>query len=146
VSVRFGPAAMSFRGEVTVNEIDAATRTLRLAGRGTVSTGSSGASMDLTARIEAVDARSCKLVGTSEVSVSGKAAAFGGRMMSTVADQVLQQFVANFAQRLQTAPAAGAADEALPAAAAPAREINGLALAWALVRDWFHQLFSPRRA
>ena len=57
--------------------------------------------MDLTARVEAVDAASCNLVGTSEVSMSGKAAAFGGRMMDSVADQVLKQFAANFAAQVQ---------------------------------------------
>jgi carbon monoxide dehydrogenase subunit G len=159
VSVRFGPATMAFRGEVEVTEVDVVGRTLRLGGRGTDTSGSSGASMDLVARIEAVDAQACNLVGTSEVSVSGKAAAFGGRMMTTVADQVLRQFAANFAQRLQAAPPLAAAS-AMPLAAAAATttqgppelppavqpEINGLALAWAMVRDWFQQLLAARRA
>jgi carbon monoxide dehydrogenase subunit G len=133
VTVKFGPATLAFRGEVEVKDVDVAARTLRLAGRGTDTTGSSGAAMDLQARIEAVDAAGCRLVGTSEVSVSGKAAAFGGRMMSAVADQVLQQFVANFAERLR----------AMPVAAAPAvprqPELNGLALLWAMLRNWFRR-------
>ena len=53
VAVKFGPASMSFRGEVEVRPIDAPTRTLHLFGKGTDTTGSSGASMDLTARVEA---------------------------------------------------------------------------------------------
>src|SRR5512134_430290 len=85
VAVRFGPANMSFRGEVEVMSLEPASKTLRLVGTGTDSTGSSGASMDLTARVEPIDAVSCNLIGSSEVSVSGKAAAFGGRMMSSVA-------------------------------------------------------------
>ena len=32
--------------------------------------------------------------------MSGKAAAFGGRMMNTVADQMLKQFADNFAARV----------------------------------------------
>ena len=77
-----------------------ATRTLRLLGKGTDTTGSSGASMDLTARVDAVDGATGNLVGSSEVSMSGKAATFGGRMMGTVADQVLKQFAANFAAQV----------------------------------------------
>jgi carbon monoxide dehydrogenase subunit G len=53
--------------------------------------------MDLTARVEAIDAASCNLIGASEVSMSGKAAAFGGRMIDSVADQLLKQFASNFA-------------------------------------------------
>ena len=77
-----------------------AARTLRLLGKGTDSTGGSVASMDIGARIEpATDGRST-LVGTSVVSMSGKAAAFGGRMMNTVADQILKQFADNFAAQV----------------------------------------------
>ena len=146
VTVKLGPASLSFRGEVEVKEVDPAARTLHLAGRGTDNTGTSGASMDLRARIEPAEAASCRLLGTCEVSVSGKAATFGGRLMSAVAEQVLQQFVGNFQQRLPApeAPAAAASAPAPAPAAAPAKELNGLALAWALVRNWFHQLFARR--
>ena len=161
VGVNLGPASMNFRGEVEVREIDPPTRTLRLVGRGTDTGGSSGASMDLTARIEAGDATSCRLVGTSEVSMSGKAAAFGGRMMNTVADQVLQQFAANFSQLVQAlavpqhaAPSqqgestqqAAAAEASAPPQASPQAELNGLALVWAAVREWLRNLFAARRA
>ncbi len=50
-SVKFGPANMSFRGQVEVLGLEPASRTLRLAGKGTDTTGGSGASMDLTARV-----------------------------------------------------------------------------------------------
>jgi len=155
VAVKFGPASMSFRGDVEVKLVDPATRTLRLVGKGTDTTGSSGASMDLTARIDAGDASSCNLVGTSEVSMSGKAAAFGGRMMNSVADQVLKQFAANFAAKVQAlqgpGPGAGAATSssasAPAAAAAPIpTQLNGLALLWAIIRDWWRSLFAAKKA
>jgi hypothetical protein len=126
VGVKFGPASMSFRGDVEILSLDAAGRTLRLMGKGTDSTGSSGASMDLTARVEAIDAAACNLVGTSEVAMSGKAAAFGGRMMDSVADQVLKQFAANFAARVKAVqdatPVAGPAEPA-PSTATVAAEV-----------------------
>ncbi len=101
VAVKFGPASMSFRGDVEVVSLEAASKTLHMVGKGTDSTGSSGASMDLTARVEAIDAAACNLIGASEVSMSGKAAAFGGRMIDSVADQVLKQFASNFAAQVQ---------------------------------------------
>jgi len=172
VAVKFGPANMSFRGEVEVAAYDAAAQTVRLVGKGTDTTGGSGASMDITARIEAVDAASSKLVGHSEVSMSGKAAAFGNRLAGSVAEQVLKQFAANFATQVQaevsataTAPAAAAAaspspatDAAGPAAGTPSPRpapelpvapsapapLNGAALAWAVLRDWLRSLFGRR--
>src|SRR5205809_1119533 len=68
VTVRVGPATMAFRGEVTVRDIEPAAHSLRLLGKGTDSTGTSGASMDLAARIEALAAGACNLVGRSEVT------------------------------------------------------------------------------
>ncbi len=151
VTVKLGPATMSFRGEVEVQDIDPTTQTLRLLGKGTDSTGNSGVSMNLLARIDMVDGGLCELVGSSEVSVSGKAAAFGGRMMNSVADKILLQFADNFAAEVaalqeQRAAPAGAGNGA--AAATPvsrARELNALALGWAVFKDWLRGLFSKKK-
>jgi carbon monoxide dehydrogenase subunit G len=153
VAVRFGPANMSFRGELEIAALEPATKTLRLIGKGTDSTGSSGASMDLSARVEAIDAASCNLVGNSAVSVSGKAASFGGRMMGSVADQVLKQFAANFAAQVQaqlqgqsaSASADAAGMQAATPTAPPPTPLNALALLWAIVRDWLRGLFAAKR-
>lgn len=144
VSVKLGPASLSFRGDIEVKSLDPSGRSLRLFAKGTDTTGGSGASMDMTARVELLGANSCNLVGESEVSMSGKAAAFGARMMGPVADQVISQFAANFAARLQAMPAQGAPAQA-QAAAAPApeaRPLNALSLMWALVKGWFRALFA----
>jgi carbon monoxide dehydrogenase subunit G len=178
VTVRVGPATMTFRGEVEVRDVDPVAHSLRLLGKGTDSTGTSGASMDLAARIEAAAGGSSNLVGKSEVTMSGKAAAFGGRMMNSVADQILKQFADNFAAQVAAlaaqrtaaatpAPSASAAatDSAHPGSPAPAadtdgartaspspasptvaRELNALALVWAVFRDWLRGLFRKRTA
>ncbi len=143
---------MSFRGEVEVQDVDPATRSLRLIGKGTDSTGNSGVSMNLLARIDAADGGSSELVGSSEVSMSGKAAAFGGRMMNAVADKILLQFADNFAtqvaalQEQQDSPA-GAGSGAPAAAPAPqVGELNALALGWAVFKDWLRGLFAKKKA
>jgi carbon monoxide dehydrogenase subunit G len=144
VNVKVGPATMSFRGDIEVRELDAATRTLRLIGKGSDTTGTSGASLDLTARVEAAEGGLSNLVGKSEASVSGKAAAFGGRMMTSVADQVLKQFAANFATRVELlkVPQAGATPVTTPPA--EQHELNGLALFWAILKDWLSGFFSKK--
>jgi len=153
VAVRFGPASLSFRGEVEVSAIEPETRTLRLLGKGTDASGGSAASLDLTARIEAVDASSCNLTGRSEVSLSGRVATFGARMADAVAEQVLRQFAANFSAALQaqatpaeTAPAAAGQQATAPPPAAPETALNGFALLRAIVRGWLRALFGWRRA
>ncbi len=149
VKVRVGPATMSFRGEVEVQDVDPTTQSLRLIGKGTDSTGNSGVSMNLLARIDAVDGGLCELVGSSEVSMSGKAAAFGGRMMNSVADKILLQFADNFAAEvaaLQEPGAARTGDGKKSDAAPRATELNALALAWAVIKDWLRGLFAKKKA
>jgi uncharacterized protein len=161
VTVKVGPATMSFRGELSVHDRDPGTRSLRLLGRGTDSTGTSGASMDLAARIEDAPGGASQLVGRCEVTMSGKAAAFGGRMMNSVADQVLKQFADNFAAQVAahaaqataapapTAPGATADAAAAEACAVctvspPPSDLNGLAILWAAFKDWLRSLFRSR--
>jgi carbon monoxide dehydrogenase subunit G len=151
VAFKLGPANMSFRGDIEVKRLDAAARTLQLVAKGTDSAGGSGATMDLTARVDAIDAASCNLVGTSDVSVSGKAATFGQRFMGPVTEQVLGQFAANFATRVRAmqTPAAPAAASSGPAAAPPtpeAQPLNGLALVWAVLKGWLGSLFGGKKA
>jgi carbon monoxide dehydrogenase subunit G len=179
VTVRVGPATLSFRGDIEVKEIDAATRTLRLVASGSDTAGSAG-SMELTARIDGAEDGRSMLNGQSVVSLSGKAATFGGRMVNSVADQILGQFAGHFAARVPATPASGASAQATsvadggssaaatsasavaatspaaasnaPTPAAPvsaqplAAELNGLALLWAVIRDWLRGLFAGRRA
>lgn len=149
VAVKLGPASLSFRGEIEVRALDAAARSLHLFAKGTDSTGGSAASMDLTARVEAVDAASCNLVGTSDVTMSGKAATFGGRVMGPVSDQILGQFAANFAAKVQEMQAAPSIAGAAAGSASPAAEpkpLNALALMWAVVKGWFASLFAARKS
>jgi carbon monoxide dehydrogenase subunit G len=172
ITVRVGPATMSFRGDVEVRDVDPAAHSLRLLGKGTDTTGSSGASMDLFARIERTGDDASNLVGRSEVSMSGKAAAFGGRMMNSVADQVLKQFAENFAagvaalsaRRTASASSGAPTADGAPAPRGPAAnpppfvnapaassvtaraesELNGVALLWAVIKDWLRGLFGRK--
>ena len=155
VAVKVGPASLSFRGEIEVLAKDATAKSLHLAAKGTDTTGSSAASMDLVASVESADGGASVLKGVCESSVSGKAAAFGGRLMNSVADQILDQFAANFTAKVAASspPASGGADPApgsapsassAPAAPEVAKELDGLALAWGVFKSWLRGLFGKK--
>ena len=147
VTVKVGPATLSFRGEIEVAGRDAVAKSIHLVAKGTDTTGSSAASMDLTASVEAADGGASSLKGACETTMSGKAAAFGGRLMNSVADQILEQFAGNFAVRA-AASASASAGSAGAASAAPEapKELNGLALMWAVFKSWLRGLFSRKGA
>lgn len=156
VKVKVGPAVAQFGGQVDVLEKDDAGRKMVLRGKG-ADKGGSSASMDLAATIEADPANPAASVlhGDAAVIVNGKFAQFGGRMMVQVSDMILAQFVENFRQAAKALPApegqgeAAAAVDGVSAAAAPATstpppvptELNGLAIVWALIKNWWLGLF-----
>jgi carbon monoxide dehydrogenase subunit G len=112
VKTRIGPASMQFNGTIEVLSLDAATRSLQMLGKGADRTGSA-ASMNLTARIvDGAHGGTSVLEGQAVVSVSGKLAQFGNRLLVPVADALLAEFAKNFGQAaaavaLVPAPQAG---------------------------------------
>lgn len=142
VKSKVGPAVMSFSGTIEVLKLDPPTRTLQMLGKG-ADRGGSSASMDLTARIEpGADAASSVLVGQATVSVSGKLAQFGNRLLVPVADAMLDQFAGNFAAAAAAVAVAAnvATHTTAPTAAAPVRELNALALMWTVFKAWLARL------
>lgn len=143
VRSRVGPATMNFNGTIERLGLDAGAKTMELFAKGADRAGSS-ASMRLAARIEAgaggTSAAQSVLVGQATVSVSGKIAQFGNRLLLPVSDALLEQFAANF----RTAAAAVAAGPQADTAPAPQRELNALALLWAALRGWLAGLFRRR--
>lgn len=151
VKVKVGPAVAQFGGTVDVIEAVASERKMVLRGKG-ADKGGSSASMDLTAIITADPSNPahCVLNGQAAVIVNGKFAQFGGRMMVQVSDMLLAQFVENFRQTALTLPSTDGAPvdpaHASATARAPvvAREINGLAIFWALVKSWLGGLLGKK--
>ena len=157
VKVKVGPATAAFAGDIEVLGIDEQARQIRLLGKG-ADKGGSSASMELTATIEAIDDNNVTLTGKADVIVNGKFAQFGGRMMTSVSDMILKQFADNFAIKAQAAmPAAASSDSAATATSADQAtsaktaqtpqmqtELNGLAIAWMLVKNFFARLFGKK--
>jgi carbon monoxide dehydrogenase subunit G len=124
VRSKVGPATMSFAGDIEVLKLDTDARTLELLGKG-ADKGGSSAQMKLLARLEpGADEGSCVLVGDATVTVSGKLAQFGGRLLVPIADAMLQQFAGNFENAARAVPAvAGAAAAPVEAAAREATPV-----------------------
>ncbi len=157
VKTRVGPATMSFAGDIELLSCDAAVMQLSMLGKGADRSGSS-ASMKLTARVEPGEsAASSLLVGEATVTVSGKLAQFGSRLLLPVIDALLTQFAANFSAAAAAVPIAGElpvsgasptpAADAVPGTPASARnELNLLALLREMLRGWAARWFRQDKA
>jgi carbon monoxide dehydrogenase subunit G len=170
VKTKVGPASMQFGGEIEVLTIDAATHAMQMVGKG-ADRGGSSAAMNLAARIEpGATPQTSVLMGQATVTVSGKLAQFGSRLLVPVSDAMLAQFADNFrvaaasvpvavpapaaAQQAagpapdapaHTAPPTGAAPQERPAPArASANELNALALMWTVFKAWLAGLLGRK--
>lgn len=152
VKTRVGPATMSFAGDIELLSCDAAVMELSMLGKGADRSGSS-ASMKLTARVEPGEAAAAsQLVGEATVTVSGKLAQFGNRLLLPVIDALLTQFATNFSAAAaavsiaEELPVSGAsptptADAVPTTPASPRNELNLLALLREMLRGWAARWF-----
>ena len=135
---------MAFNGDIVINSIDEQKRELHLIGKGQDSKGTSSATMDLTAWVTEGDAGASTLKGNASVTVTGKAASLGGRMMMQVADQIMNQFGKNFSDHVAAMGKGDQAEAAREQIAEQPKEINGLKFAWSVFIGWLRSLFGGK--
>jgi len=144
VKVKIGPAAVAFNGDINIKEVKPDDKQLVMIGKGGDVKGISMATMELTATVRDTGDGKCELVGQSVVSVTGKMASFGGRMMDQVSDQILKLFAANFNTKVIAMGEGAAAEEAAAKSAEQPKEINAIALGWSLFIGFFKNLFGGK--
>ena len=142
VKVKIGPAVAAFKGDIEVENIDTEKKELILLGKGADTKGSSSVSMRLCASIRDTGDGQCELIGRSEITVNGKMASFGGRMMNAISDKILQQFADNFANNVIAMGEGSDAEEAAAKVAEAPKELNGVAMVLQLIADFIKKLFS----
>ena len=141
VKVKVGPVTSAFNGDIEVQGIDADKKELKLLGKGADTKGTSSASMLLRASIRDTVDGQCELMGEAEVTVNGKLASFGGRMLDSISDQILQQFADNFANNVIAMGEGADAEVAAARVADAPKELNGLAMIWHLITGFLNKLF-----
>jgi uncharacterized protein len=93
VAVKLGPLRMSYKGKVTVDEIDDAGHSARLTASGKDTKGAGTAKASVETRLEPASDTRTRLHVTSDVQLTGKVASFGrGGAINDVATRLFGQF------------------------------------------------------
>lgn len=106
VGMKFGPMGVKYDADIFYNEIDKDNRKIVISGNGVDSKGNGNAEMKMSVDINDRDTGGVKLDAAMEVTVNGKIAMFGSRLIDTVSNQLFKQFVVNFSKKLEEAEAA----------------------------------------
>jgi carbon monoxide dehydrogenase subunit G len=149
ITVKIGPVSTSFKGEVKILRKDEEQHELELSGTGQDPRGGGGATMKLIAKLTPLADGGTEVTGTNEVTVTGKLAQFGGRMMDDVSNLLFQQFTKSFQERLAQEPfdnpAAPVPKTTVdPEPAKPATPIRALPLFWMIIKNALRRLFGGR--
>lgn len=147
VSLKFGPVAASYNGQISIDELDDEQHIMKISGKGMDTKGKGSAGMVMDGQLTAKGPDLTEVGYKMEISVSGKLAQFGSRLIVDVSNQLADQFVSSFKAALETAPAPAAEAAAVreEAAAEPKdNAVNVFALIIGVIKAFFGRLFSSK--
>ena len=125
VAVKLGPLRMSYKGKVTIDEVDEANHRARLTASGRDTKGAGTARASVETRLEPAGDTHTRLQVTSDVQLTGKVASFGrGGAINDVATRLFGQFADCLRATLEAEPTT-APEAAAPAAAAATAGAGG---------------------
>ena len=106
VGMKFGPIGAKYDADIHYDEIDVKNRKIVLTGNGVDVKGQGNAEMKMTIDLSDGKDGGVKLDAIMDVTINGKIAQFGSRLITTVSNQLFNQFVTNFSKKLKAAEAA----------------------------------------
>ncbi len=161
-TVKLGPTTAAYRGELHMESVDEAARTVTMKASGQDKRGQGGAKATIVS-VMREEGGATAVDTTTDFTITGRLARFGrGGMIQDISNKLLRDFSACLAENIET-PAADAPEEAPQASAAaepstvedpapapmrpaqPAKPVNGLALFFSALWARIGRLFGRGR-
>ena len=140
VHSRIGPAVMTFAGQIEVLELDGHSHTLVMLGKGGDTSGSF-ATMNLRAKLLPGESSQASILeGSAIITVSGRLAQFGSRLLLPVAEAMLKTFISNFSSKASSAAVVHDASSA-PSSPATTSDLKILDVVFQVISQWWSRLW-----
>ena len=114
ITVKVGPVVSDYKGELSIERLDAQNYEIELLGKGRDVKGKGSASMKMIGKLRALPGGGTEVTGTSEISIVGVLAQFGSRMVEEVSSQMFSEFTGALQKNLQTAGDSATAETPAP--------------------------------
>ena len=134
IKMKLGPLTVKFDGDITIEHMDPAAHEIRIVGRGKDVKGTGSAAMVLKGKLNGLPNGGTEMVSESEMTINGKMAQFGSRMIQDVSKSLFAQFTATFAEHLKTSAAGQTAPAQAGGNALPIGQVVGAVVKGALGR------------
>jgi len=103
VGMKFGPMGVKYDADIFYDEVNIENKKIIISGNGVDSKGNGNAEMKMNIMLVELESGSVRLDAVMDVTVNGKIAQFGSRVIDAVSNQLFKQFVSNFSKKLAKA-------------------------------------------
>ena len=100
VTIKIGPVTAKFNGDVEIEKRDISDYELAMKGMGSDISGKGGASMGMQIKLNALETGT-EVCCSMTVSITGRIAQFGARMIEAVNNKMFEQFISNFKNMME---------------------------------------------
>jgi len=111
IRVQVGPVLTNYKGELTIERLDAQNLEIELVGKGQDVKGKGSASLKMVGTLRALPHGGTEVTGSSELTITGLLAQLGSRMVEEVSEQMFGQFTQSLQQNLESVKASGSERE-----------------------------------
>jgi uncharacterized protein len=146
VKVKLGPMQMTYRGDITITDVDESARRAVMAAKATEARGQGTARATITTSLAARDGGTHGEVVT-DLQLTGRVAQMGRGIVEDVSNRLMGQFASCLSERAagEAAARAGTAEATPPASEAAAKPIGGVSLVFGVLLSRLRRLFRRHR-
>ena len=142
ISVKIGPVTTKFNGEAEFTKLEEADYELTMEGKGLDTSGKGGANMTMNIKLSTLEDGGTEMLSSMSLSITGRLAQFGGRMIVAVNNKMFDQWAKSFTDLLNEQLPTNYSNEksssqqtdSKPVESTP---VKALPLAWAAIKGLF---------
>ena len=102
IGLKIGPIKSNYNGEAKIELLDHDNYTLVIAGQGLDSKGQGSASMKMSGKLVEIDTRTTEVDSSMQITITGKVAQLGSRMIRAVSKRMFEDFKKNLQNKIQS--------------------------------------------
>ena len=142
ISLKIGPVTAKFNGEAKFTKLVEEDYELTLEGKGLDTSGKGGANMTMNIKLAPIDDGGTEMKSSMSLSITGRLAQFGGRMIVAVNNKMFDQWATSFTELMNQQTSSKDSEEKSSSLqenvnVAETTPVKALPLAWAAIKGLF---------
>ena len=142
ISIKIGPVTTKFNGEAEFTKLEEADYELTMEGKGLDTSGKGGANMTMNIKLSTLEDGGTEMLSSMSLSITGRLAQFGGRMIVAVNNKMFDQWATSFTELMNQQTSSKDSEEKSSSLqenvnVAETTPVKALPLAWAAIKGLF---------